>query len=162
MEQNITKDDNKHRMELVAQYKPDVELLIRYLPWLKEKAGKKTSENFAGEGIAEHSVSFPVYDSTLMALVKDAQRTGFMDRNHVYVYSRNHLRTPKDEIAFIHNCNLEEMGMLAGILSHYIMGGMTKGTVWTEGVQNGVLYEVIYRMYEIIKFNDSGWDKVPF
>lgn len=162
MGENMTKDDNKHRMELVEQYKSDVELLIRYLPWLKEKAGKQIYENYSGDGISEHSVSFPVYDSTLMALVKDAQRTGFMDRNHVYVYTRNRLKTAKDEIAFVGNCNLEEMGSLGCILSHYIMGGMTKGTVWTQGVENGVLYETIYRMYEIIKFNDSGWDKVPF
>ena len=41
---------------------------------------------------------------------------------------------------------------LAGILSKYILGGMTKGTVWAEGVYNGVLCLVVEKMDELCKF----------
>lgn len=151
-------DDNLYRKKLIDYYKADVELLMRYIPWLTQKAGQKTAQIFNGEGIGTHSVTFPVYDSTLMALVKDAQRTTMLDRNYVYVYSRNRLRSAKDELALIADAELKDMENLTGILSHYILGGMTKGTLWTEGVENGVLLAVIDKMREIIKFNDSAWD----
>ena len=45
-----------------------------------------------------------------------------------------------------------DMAALAGILSKYIMSGMVKGTVWAEGVNNRVLYSVVAKMQELIKF----------
>ena len=48
------------------------------------------------------------------------------------------------------------MGDLAGIISGYILRGMTKGSVWSEGVHNKVLYSVIAKMQELITFWGNG------
>jgi hypothetical protein len=95
---------------------------------------------------------FPVYDSNLLAFVKAAQSTNLLDRNYVYVYTRNHLNSAKDEILFIQDAQITDMDDLAGILSKYILTGMTKGSVWAEGVYNGVLYLVVKKMDELCKF----------
>ncbi len=94
---------------------------------------------------------FPIYDSNLLAFVKAAQSTNLLDRNYVYVYTRNRLANAKDEILFIQNAEIKDMDDLAGILSKYILSGMTKGTVWAEGVYNGVLYMVVNKMDELLK-----------
>ena len=52
---------------------------------------------------------------------------------------------------FIADAEIRDMEDLAGILSKYILTGMTKGTVWAEGVANGVLYNVIWKMDELCK-----------
>ena len=97
-------------------------------------------------------MSFPIYDSNLLAFVKAAQSTNLLDRNYVYVYSRNRLRNYKDELLFIEKAGITEMDELAGILSKYILSGMTKGIVWAEGVKNGVLYSVVSKMDELVEF----------
>lgn len=150
-----TKEDIAYRKQIVEEYRPDVQRLIRYIPWLMEKAGKSVSETFEGSGIKEHSVTFPVYDGTLMSFVKDVQRTKLLDCNYVYVYSRNQIHSAEDEKRLIDRCGITQMHTLGGILSKYIMGGMTKGRLWSEGVQNGVLLAVVEKMKENIEF----WDK---
>ena len=47
------------------------------------------------------------------------------------------------------------MDTLKGILSKYILGGMTKGQVWSEGVSNGSILKVLLKMKEILEY----WDK---
>lgn len=151
----MEKEDIAYRQQIVDEYKPDVEKLIRYLPWLEEKAGKNVSETFEGSGIKENSITFPVYDSTLMSFIKEVQRTKLLDRNYVYVYSRNRIRTVSDELRVIDRSGIKDMDTLKGILSKYVMGGMTKGRLWTEAVQNRVFLSVIKKMKENIEF----WDK---
>ena len=53
---------------------------------------------------------------------------------------------------FINDAGIANMEDLAGILSKYILGGMTKGTLWAEGVRNGVLHRVVEKMDELCKF----------
>ena len=139
--------------DIVGRYRDDVKSLVPYLSWLEAHAGKTSgvSENYGGERLSG-SISFPVYDSTLLGFVKQAQRTKLLDRNYVYVYTRNHLQTAEDELKFIENAEIKDMDDLAGILSKYILSGMTKGTVWTEGVQNKVLFSVVSKMQELINF----------
>lgn len=145
-----------HYMQEVANgYRPDVEKLIKYIPWLQTKAGTKISSIYKGEGIGEHSLAFPVYDSTLMSLVQDARRTGLLDRNYAYVYSRNRIKTAAEEQQLIERATIKDMDMLKGILSKYILGGMTKGSVWNEGVSNGSILKVLLKMKEILEY----WDK---
>jgi hypothetical protein len=98
---------------------------------------------------------FPVYDSTLMSFVKEVQRTTLLDRNYVYIYSRNRIRTLQDEMRMIDQSGIKDMDILKGILSKYILGGMTKGNMWNEAVQNGVFLNVIKKMKKNIEF----WDK---
>ena len=121
----MEKEDIAYRQQIVNEYKTDIERVIRYLPWLEEKAGQNVSEAFEGSGIKESSITFPVYDSTLMSFIKEVQRTGLLDRNYVYVYSRNRIRTVADELQIIDRCGIMEMDILKGILSKYVMGGMT-------------------------------------
>ena len=95
--------------ELVAEYRADIIKLAKYIPWLETKSGKDVSAPFSGEGIAEHSVAIPVYDGTLMSFIKEAKNTGLMNRNYVYTYSRNHLRTVQDEQSFIDKATIRNM-----------------------------------------------------
>ncbi len=147
--------DTLYIQEVVNGYRPDVERLVRYIPWLESKTGIDVSNIYKGEGISEHSMAFPVYDSTLMSLVQDARRTNLLDRNYAYVYSRNRIRNASDEQRLIAVATIREMDMLKGILSKYILGGMTKGRLWTEGVSNGSILKVLLKMKEILEY----WDK---
>lgn len=141
--------------EIVDYYKKDAVKLFRYLSWLESKSGQSTCSIYGGEGIATNSVPFPVYDGTLLNFVREAEKTCFMDRNHVYVYSRNGLKTSKDELRLIQNATIRDMDKMAGILSHYIMGGRTKASRWSEGVSNGVYVALLAKMKELIEFWDG-------
>lgn len=141
--------------EKIEYYKPDVEMLAAFIPWLEQQNGKILAQLYAGEGLDKNSVPFPVYDGTLMNFVRTAQKSSLIDRNYVYVYSRNRIRTPEDEKRFIQRATIKEMGDLWGILSKYILKGMTKAALWSEGVKNGVFLELLQKMQEIIAF----WDK---
>ncbi|NLL79923.1 MAG: hypothetical protein GX234_09065 [Clostridiales bacterium] len=147
--------DRLSREEIVAMYKADVERLVPYINWLQQKNGQKVSESYQGQDIAKNSVTFPVYDSTLLQFVREVQRTRFINRNYVYVYSHYQIRSEKDELRAVSRATLQEMNMLGGILSRYIIKGTTKGTVWQEGVQNGVFLAVLKKMKELMDF----WDK---
>ncbi len=153
----MEKEDIAYRQQVVERYKPDVEKLIRYLPWLEEKSGAVSglSENYEDSGIKGHSISFPVYDGTLMSFVKEVQQTGLVDRNYPYIYSRYGIRTAQDELKAISRAGIKEMNVLSGILSKYVLGGMTKGRMWTEAVSNGVFLNVVHKMKENLEF----WDR---
>lgn len=141
--------------EVVNGYRTDVELLIKYLPWLEVKAGDNISSMYSGEGIEENSMSFPIYDSTLLSMVQDIKKTNLLDRNYAYIYSRNHIKNATDEQKLIEKATIREIDILKGILSKYILGGMTKGRIWTEGIKNGSILKVVLKMKEIIDY----WDK---
>ena len=153
----MEKEDVAYRQKVIGQYKPDVERLIRYLPWLEEKAGSAgdLSTNYEGSGIKGHSITFPVYDGTLMSFVKEVQNTGLVDRNYPYIYSRYGIRSVRDELTAISHADFKAMDVLKGILSKYILGGMTKGRMWTEAVSNGVFLHIVRKMKENIEF----WDR---
>ncbi len=148
-------EDIAYRQQIVNEYKPDVERLVRYLPWLESKMGTSVQQSYSASGIGEHSVAFPVYDSTVMSFVKEAQRTHLMDRNYMYVYSRYRIRTVQQEIKAIEKASIKEMDLLKAILSKYVMGGMTKGRMWSEAVESGVFLYVLKKM----KANLDFWDK---
>ena len=141
--------------EIVEYYRRDAVKLFRYLNWLEAKSGKQVSTIYGGEGIADNSVPFPVYDSTLLGFVKEAGNTCFMDRNYVYVYSRKRLKNAKDELRLIQNATIRDFDDLAGILSHYILGGRTKARLWSEGVTYGIYYALLTKMKELIEFWDG-------
>lgn len=148
-------EDIEYRRFIVEEYKPDVERLIRYLPWLKEKAGSDVSKKFTDSGIGVNSIPFPVYDSTLLGFIKEVQRTTLLDRNYHYIYSKHRIRTCDDELRMISKADITQMDILKGILSKYVMGGMTKGSLWTDAVREGIFLNVIQKMKENVEF----WDK---
>lgn len=141
--------------ELMQYYRSDIELLVRYLPWLEAKRGQEVSNDYHNANEVATSFSFPVYDGTLLNFVKDVQKTSLTDRNYQYVYSRNHIETVADEYVQIDRASVQDMGILIGILSKYILGGRTKGTLWPEGVRNGVYLAIVNKLKELCEF----WDK---
>ena len=136
--------------DIVLRYRPQLDKIVPYLNWLKDNASNEVAQSYSNSELK--SIPFPIYDSTLLSFVKAAQNTDLLDRNYVYVYSRNRLNSAKDELLFIHDAQITNMDDLAGILSKYILSGMTKGTVWAEGVRNGVLYNVVKKMDDLLKF----------
>ena len=60
---------------------------------------------------------------------------------------------------FIQDAQIRDMDDLAGILSKYILSGMTKGSVWAEGVRTGVLYNVIKKMDDLVRFWGQETDR---
>lgn len=147
--------DMAYIRQLVEKYKAEVEPLLQYIPWLTENIGNKTDSLYAGDGIQEHSVPIPVYHGTLMNFIRAVQKTKLLDRNYVYVYTRNHIRTVEDEKRFIEKATIRDMEALSGILAKYVMGGLTKGYLWPQGVEEGVFLEVLLKMKYIIEY----WDK---
>ena len=136
--------------DIVSRYRPELQKITPYLNWLRDNASNEVTQSYSNSDLK--SMPFPVYDSNLLAFVKAAQNTTLIDRNYVYVYSRNRLNTAKDELNFIANAQIRDIDDLAGILSKYILSGMTKGTVWGEGVRNGVLYNVVKKMDDLVRF----------
>lgn len=141
--------------EIVQEYKKDVHKLIKYIPWLESKVGMNLSDIYEGENIASTSIAFPVYDSTLLSFVKDARNTVLMDKNYQYAYARHRMRTAQDEKKAIQQAKITQMYLLKGILSKYILKGMTRSTIWTEGIQNGVLLQVLLKLRELIEFYEG-------
>ncbi len=136
--------------DIVARYSPELAKITPYLRWLSDNAQNDVTQKYSNSDLK--SIPFPVYDSNLLAFVKACQTTNLLDRNYVYVYSRNRLNTAKDELLFIHDAQITDIDDLAGILSKYILSGMVKGSVWGEGVRNGVLYNVVKKMDDLVKF----------
>ncbi|MCR5343974.1 MAG: hypothetical protein K6E70_11515 [Butyrivibrio sp.] len=145
------KDGENSVEDIISRYKDDVATLAPYISWLKEHTKQQVAETYSNNELAK-SIPFPVYDSELLSFVKQAQQTNMIDRNYSYVYRRNHIATYKDELIFIKDAEIMDMDDLAGILSRYILEGQTKGTVWAEGVYTGVLYELIFKMDDLIHF----------
>ena len=153
---NMDNDNNVNENsveDIVARYRPELAKILPYLNWLRDNASNDVAQSYSNSELK--SMPFPIYDSNLLAFVKAAQTTNLLDRNYVYVYSRNRLNSAKDELAFIQDAQITNMDDLAGILSKYILSGMTKGTAWAEGVRNGVLYNVVKKMDELVRY----WEK---
>lgn len=149
MEQDI-----EYTRKLIERYRIEVEPLFRYLPWLEEKRGKHVSSKYNNDKLT-HSISFPVYDGTLLGFVKEVQRTALTDRNYVYVYSRNGIRSVEDEHKQIAEVTIKNIDVLTAVLSNYILGGMTKGRLWPQAVEEGIFLEILLKFRELF----TVWDQ---
>jgi hypothetical protein len=141
--------------EIVEYYRADVGRLTRYLSYFEGKKASDVSSRYSGEGMGKNAIHFPIYDSMLLAFVKEVQDTVFIDPNYRYVYTRNQIHTHQDELHKIKGATLLDMELLAGIMSKYVLGGMTKGALWTEAVEYGIFYNIIDKARELIAF----WDR---
>lgn len=147
--------DTEYVRQLMAQYKNDVAPLLRYLPWLKKATAQSAMTMYQGQGNeGEGMLSFPIYDSTLMSFVKTATASQLMDRNYPYVYTRRNIKTPEQERKIIDSCTYREWDVLRGILSRYVLGGRTKGLLWSQGVSEQIFCLVLEKMDGII----TEWD----
>ena len=137
------------REKIIKEYHETVEPFLSYVPWLEEHAGETGQVLFGEQGISTNSLSFPVFDGTLMRFVKEVGKSSLMDRNYRYVYSRNHLKSHEDERRLIRATNWRSWDQLKGILSWYVLGGRVKAALWGEGVKFGIYLEVLRKMKEV-------------
>ncbi|MCQ2525350.1 MAG: hypothetical protein MJ130_01155 [Lachnospiraceae bacterium] len=147
-------NDIEYIKELMAQYKADIEPLMKYLPWLREATAASAMTMYRGESMGEGSLAFPVYDSTLMSFIKVANDSALIDRNYPYVYTRKRITTPAQERDIIVACDYKSWDVLKGIFSRYVLGGRTKGVLWSQGVSEQIFCLVLEKMQEIV----TEWD----
>ena len=131
----------------LADIRGDIEKLLKYIPWLESKSGESVSKVYSDNNLANTSVPFPVYDSTLLSFVNEANATSLMDKNYVYVYS--HEKRAIDE------AGVKDGDVLCGILSKYILSGMVKGNVWSLGVTEGIYLRVLKKMKSLLEIWDA-------
>jgi len=139
----------------LIDFKDDVERLLVYLPWLNEKQGATVSKIYDGNGVKDTTVTFPVYDSMLLNFVNEAYKTKLMDKNYVYAYSRYSIKNVADEKRAIEEATVKDAQVLLGILSKYVMGGMTKGALWSQAVEEGIFYLVLKKMKALLDIWDA-------
>lgn len=142
------------RKNLIKQYQPDAKRLVRYISWLETKRGGEVMKSFEGEGVEKTAFTFPVYDTTLLSFIKTARETQFMTRNYQYVYNRNRIKNTEQEKTAVAGATLRDIGLLSGIFSRYVLGGMTKSVLWAQGVESGVFLEILYKLREILEINE--------
>ncbi len=148
-------NENVYRQEMMNKYRLAMGDMFRYIPWLEEKSGKKLVQNYNGDNIPMHSVPIPVYDSTLLGFVKDMQRTELLDRNYVYIFSRYSIRTEADELRTIEETEFKDIEAIFGIMAKYVLGGMTRGILWSRGMENGVFLSGLKKIKELLDI----WDE---
>lgn len=147
-------NDKAFRTQKIEEYRGYFDPFFRFIPWLQERMGRKQERLYDGSDVS-HSMSIPVYDGTLLNFVKGMQATGMMDRNYPYVYSRHNMVTAADEIAQINNTSLKDLDVIIGIISKYVLGGMTRGKVWTDAVEEGVFYHALVRLKVVLEVWDN-------
>lgn len=147
--------ENLSREDIIQKYSQIAKPLFAYLPWLENSYGKSAKSVYDGEGIGEHSLAFPVYDTNLLNFVNTASRTELMDRNYAYAYSRNGLKNVRDELHFIERAKLWDMDTLGGILSKYVLGGRTKGILWNQAVENGVFLHLVLKIKSLLEYREE-------
>ena len=148
-------ENEEYRQKLIAEYKRQIEPLLRYLPWLAQHNGMSVSSVYQGAETEQLTMKIPVYDGTLLTFVKLASKSPLMDRNYRYVYSRKRIQSHDDERKLITQATWKDWDTLRGILSYYVMGGRTKGSLWNEAVKEAIFYMVLSQMKEIVEY----WDQ---
>ena len=140
------------RDEFLEMFKQDVIRLSKYIPWLEDKIGDDVSKNYQDGNKMDHTLSFPVYDSILLAFLNDASTTVFMEKNYQYFYTKNHIYDYQDELAMIERADIMHMDILQCILSRYVFGGMVKAYLWKAGVDHKIFVTVIKKARQIVEF----------
>lgn len=136
-----------------AEYIKDVDVLVKYLPWLEKINGGAVSKYYEGDEKMK-LIKIPVYDSTLLAFVKEAGTTKFIDRNYPYVYTRYKIKSHDDERKLIENAHLKDIDIFKGILSKYVLGGRVKGAMWVEGVEENLYFLAIDKLRKLFYFTN--------
>lgn len=141
------------REELVAMYRPDVERIVAFLPWLTDKSSADVMQNFTGEN-GEVTLPFPVYGDIYLAFLETVGSTVFMNPNYHYTYSKYRIQDWNDELTLIRRADIMTMDILGDILSRYVLGGMTKAYLWSDAMDFQIFYHAVKRAKEIIEY----WD----
>ena len=125
--------------------------LSAYIPWFMSKSGRDVAHEYSGE-YGKASIAFPVYDGTLLNFIKEAKETNLIDRNYPYAYTRWGVRSKEAEERTIAQAELKDVDFLRGVLSKYVLEGMTKSVVWTEAVERRIFLNVLCKLKEIAEF----------
>lgn len=147
-------NSNEFRAMQKAEYMEKLNPLFSFIPYLQQKEGVNTKTTYTGEGDELKSVPVPVYDGTVLSFVKAAQKTGLIDKNYIYLYQRIHAKTPKDERLFISGATFSDMDVIVAIMAKYVLGGMTKGGMWSEAVSEGVWLHCLIKLKELLEIYD--------
>lgn len=147
------------REQIIEEYRDDVLKLLKYLPWLASKAGKDVSTMYTGDENTE-VIPIPVFDSTLLAFVKEAEKTKFVDKNYPYVYSRNNIKTHEDEMRMLEAAKITDLKIIKGIISKYVLGGRTKAALWSEGVTSGIFEKALSCLNKLFFTNTKDGSKM--
>lgn len=139
----MQEQDESLREQIVNEYRYDLTRLLRYLPYFDKKTGKDVQSYYEGGERKLESVKVPVYDSTLLAFVKDAKTTKFMYRNYHYVYRRLRIESPAQERKILENAAIRDIDVFRAILSKYVLEGQTKSVMWTRGVEERIYVTVL-------------------
>jgi len=143
---------------IIKEYRPDLDRLMRYLPWLTNKKKSDVQGTYTGDDQIK-VIPIPVYDSTLLQFVKEAGNSKFADRNYPYVYTRYRIKTHEDEIRVLNMVKGEDINVFRGILSKYVLGGRTKASMWAEGVDAGIYKAVLETLDKKFKIHESSVSK---
>lgn len=141
---------NQYLEELMQKYRGKSENLLRYIPYFEQKLGQKNYDIYEADGKIKNSVSIPVYDSTLLAFVKEVQKTGLVDRNYVYVLSNYGIRRAEDELPTVARAEFKDIGVIYAVMAKYVLGGMTKGMMWSQAVEKGIFLECLKRLKTVL------------
>ena len=144
--------------QIIEEYKEDLDRLLRYLPYFENKGGKDVSDFYEGEGDIK-VIPVPVYDSTLLAFVKEAGATKFMNRNYPYAYRRWRMPNANAERVAMESATLRDIDLFRGILSRYVLEGRRKSNMWTDAVEEKIFLTALERMkalfYDHRRFKDE-------
>ncbi len=147
--------DKLSKKEAIHMYHDDVHRLLKYLPWFETTLGRDLTRYYSGDESEKGFLSIPTYDPTLLSFVKDAQKTNLIDKNYQYIYARQHIRTKEDEWKAIEQTKITDLSPIIGILSKYVLRGMTRASEWNDGVKNEIYYRSLKKLKELIE----TWDQ---
>jgi hypothetical protein len=146
--------EKTYLLQMLADYRQKLEPYFVYIPWFMERDGKNLAKIYESDQDISGTISVPVYESTLLGFVKSMNESGLMNRNYPYVYSKHNIRTYADELAYIEKCELRDIEDILGIIAHYVLGGMARGSLWTEAVEMGIFYHALVKIKDIL----SQWE----
>ena len=137
------------REQIIEEYKEDLTKLLRYLPFLEKKSGKDVQEFYEGDG-ENKVIPVPVYDSTLLAFVKEFKTTKFLNKNYHYAYRRWRMVDAGAERVAMEHATIRDIDLFRGILSRYVLEGQRKAIMWTAGVEERIFVTALTKLRSLI------------
>ena len=64
------------------------------------------------------------------------------------------LRTVQDEKRWIASAQLKNIEDVFAIMAKYVLGGMTRGNLWTDAIENGIFLEALLKIRELLEVHD--------
>ncbi len=133
---------------IISEYKSDALKLITYLPWFESKRGQKISGYYEGEPGVK-TIPLPTYEPTLLRFIKEVQNSSFYYKNYPYIYTKNHIKTPNDERICIEQAKIRDIDDLKGILSRYVLEGMSHSSRWVEAVDEDIFLLLLKKLEQL-------------